>query len=388
MAYGSNDQALAYLDEAMFASSQISDEERANGQTDWDKVYPRTKAETEYMDDMLQRASQVAGNPGDPDYAERYNRLSEIVEYSKKRHSTWKWSLIVGALISAAVFYYFKGQSEKDAAQRKIELEQVTQWEESKVSSTTWDKCPDKHADNAWSLRLASADKFKMYKLINLKMWTESRLKSAKSYKESADTSRVQETKDKFLSKMEQQQNQAAKYRAEFDSINAMDFAGIHEVAIADMTERLQAEESHGNTMRNYMIYLLVLIPLYIITGYPHGYTITRHQRRSGCLNIFRKVGFGIAAFCFGAGLAMSLLPDYVVEKTFSDGHKETSTEFNIGNAIILFLKFGLMVIGAVLFCLVATIVMTLETLFGLVENFAWKAWYRKLFPAKQEAAI
>ena len=128
----------------------------------------------------------------------------------------------------------------------------------------------------------------------------------------------------------------------------------------------------------------MILIPLYIITGYPHGYSITKHRRRSGCMNIFRKVGFGIASFCFGAGLAMSLLPDDIVKTTYSDGHTETHTEGNAANLIILAMKFGLMIVGAFIFCFVASVIMTIETFYGLLENFNWKGWMAKLRPPKQ----
>ena len=162
-----------------------------------------------------------------------------------------------------------------------------------------------------------------------------------------------------------------------------MDFAQIHVAAITDMSQRVEAEVSHGNTMRNYMIYLIILIPLYIITGYPHGYSITHHRRRSGCLNVFRKVGFAVASFCFGAGVALSLLPSYEVETTYSDGHKDTHTESSVLNGPLLFIKFCLMAVGAFLFCFVSSVVMTIETVYGLIENFNWSGWFRKVFPKR-----
>ena len=162
-----NEEAWTYLDEAMFTSSLISKKEREKGEVDdINDIYPRTKAETEHMDEMLNRAEEVVEHPGDRDYVERYNMLREIVDWSKKRHSTWMWSLICGALLGAGIFYYFKKDQEDDILRARVEREQVQQWKTVKVGQTDYDKCPSQHANDAYSLRLTSADKYKMYKLI------------------------------------------------------------------------------------------------------------------------------------------------------------------------------------------------------------------------------
>jgi hypothetical protein len=51
---------------------------------------------------------------------------------------------------------------------------------------------------------------------------------------------------------------------------------------------------------------------------------------------------------------------------------------------VILALKFGLMIVGAFIFCFVASVIMTIETFYGLLENFNWKGWMAKLRPPKQ----
>ena len=384
-----NEDALNYLDEAMFTSSLISDKERKNGRVeDIDDIYPRTRKEALHMDDMLNRAEQVVEDRSNEDYAERYSMLREIVDWSLKRHSTWMWSLIAGALLGAGIFYYFKKDQEDDILRAKVEREQVEQWKTVKVAQTDYKKCPDEHANNAYSLRLTSADKYKMYKLVNYKMWATSSEKTAADYKQRADTATTKDRKEKYLENQKYYEENAVKYRAAYDSINVMEFEQIHEVAKKDLAEEVEREESHGNTLRNYMIYLLILIPLYIITGYPHGYTITRHRRRAGCMNIFRKVGFGLASFCFGAGLAMSLLPDYKVKTTYTDGSTSTHTESDPGNIIIIVMKIGLMIVGAFIFCFVASVIMTIETAYGLFENFNWKGWYVKLTASKQKSLV
>ena len=380
-----NEDAWGYLDDAMFTSSLISDKERQKGEVDdVEDIYPRTKEEALYMDEQLQHAMETAKEPNEENFAERYGMLREIVDWSLKRHSTWKWSLIAGALLGAGIFYYFKKDQEEDIRRAKIEREQVKEWHPIDVVQTPFDKCPDEHANNAYSLRLSAADKYKMYKLIDLKSSVEYNQKSSKEYGLRADTAKLAENKEKYLNSQKSYAEKAVQKRAEYDSINAMDFKQIHEMAQQDLARRVESEESHGNTLYAYMVYLLILIPLYIITGYPYGYSITRHRRRSGCMNIFRKVGFGIASFCFGTGLAMSLLPDDIVKTTYSDGHTETHNESNPANLVILALKFGLMIVGAFIFCFVASVIMTIETFYGLLENFNWKGLMAKVMPPKQ----
>lgn len=380
-----NADALGYLDEAMFTSSLISKKEREARATDWENVYPRTKAETEQMEQLLQKANAVADNPNDQEYSQRYQALSEVVDWSKKRHASWKWSLIAGALLGAGIFYYFYNDQQKDIAQAKVDQEQVNQWKETEVAEVPYSVCATEHAKDDYAMRLTSAEKYKIYKLIDLKTSTESYEKSAKEYQQQADTAKVQENKDKYQQRAEASTENAVKYRARYDSINAMDFAQVHAMAISDMDKHVDKQESWGNTLYGYMIFLLVLIPLYIITGYPHGYTITRHRRRAGCLNIFRKVGFGLASLCFGTGVAMNLLPDYIEKTTYSDGTTRTEKKSDIGNIAVIAFKVILMIAGAFIFCFVASLVMTIETISGLIENFNWAGWMRKMFPSKKK---
>lgn len=137
-----NDEALQYLDEAMFTSSLISKKERKKGRTDWENVYPRTKRETQQMADLLAKAAEVVEDPNDEEYRERYDALDDIVEWSQQRHRTWVWSLIAGALLGAGIFYYFHGEQKKDIARAKAEREQVEGWKEEQLKPLAWKDCP------------------------------------------------------------------------------------------------------------------------------------------------------------------------------------------------------------------------------------------------------
>ena len=335
-----NADALGYLDEAMFTSSLISKKEREAKETDWKNVYPRTKAETEQMESLLQKANAVVEDATNQEYSERYKALSEVVDWSKKRHASWTWKLIAGALLGAGIFYYFYYDQQKDIAQAKVDQEQVNQWKEISVEEVPYSVCPTEHAKDDYAMRLTSAEKYKIYKLIDLK---------SRALKDSA---------------------QYAALRADYDSLNAMGFRQIHEVALADLDEHVSSQETWHTLLYVYMAFLLVLIPIYIITGYPRGYTITHRNNRRGCLNIFRKVGMAVAMFCLGASVASTLLPDYVVRNTDANGKSTENKEHKWFSGLLIVLRLILMVVGAVLLCLVASIVMTVESIGGLIDMF------------------
>ncbi len=382
---GLNDSAFECLDEAMFLSSNVSDKERQQGRVkDWDNVYPTSREETERMEQLLQEAESLVEDPRDTDYAERYEALAEVVEWSKKRHRSWHWQLIAGALLGAGIFYYFANDQEESIARAKENAALVEKWDSTEVGLDIKTVSGEYHQSH-YNDRLKSAKDFKMFEMSQQKFYAESSEKYAKENKAKADTASTEEKKESYLKQKENYEKTLAKRQAMYDSISAMNFAEVKAYARERMAQRVESEEDYGNGLRNFMIYLLILIPLYIISGYPRGYTITRHRRMSGCLTSFRKIGFGIATFFFGTGMMMNLLPDDVVKYHYSDGHTETRTEANVGNFIVLFMKFGLMIVGAFIFCFVSAFIMTIETVFGLIRNFDWKGRPQLSSGSKQE---
>ena len=317
-----NASALSYLDQL--------DESR----------YPRTKAEAEEMSAVLQQAYDAADNAKDKEFAERYQTLRGIADWSLKRHKSWQWTLVVAALVGAAVLYLFQYRQQSDILQARVDREQVAQWKTVKVNQIDFDVCPVEQSSSDYSMRLTSAERYKVYKLVDLK---------SRALADSA---------------------QYETLRAAYDSINAMSFAQIHEVALGDLDAHVYHQEWWGTMLYAYMVFLLVLIPLYIITGYPHGYTITRRSHRPGCLNIFRKVGTAVAMFCLGAGVASTLLPDYVGRNTTVDGKTTKHRERGFFSGLLIIVRLVLIVVGAVLLCVVASVVMTIESIVGLIDMY------------------
>lgn len=374
-----NEEALDLLDEAMFTSSLITDRERKHGRvSDWESVFPTSRAETERMEQLLDKAEDVVEDPTEQTYAERLSDLRDVVDWSKKRHRSWTWKVIFGALVGAGIFYYFENDHKDDIERAKADLAAVQAWDSTEVAINVGDVSAE-YKENHYSDRLTSPKNFKMYELSQIKSYKEYQEREAVRIQAMADTTKAEDLKEKRLKSVTEHKERAVKYQAEYDSVAKFNTAQIKAYALEKTGGWLDSEKNYGRRLHNFMIYLFILIPLYIITGYPRGYTLTKSSRRAGCLTAFRKVGFTIAAFFFGTGLAMSFLPDDVVKYRYSDGHTETRTEGNAGNFLILFMKFGLMIVGAFLFAFVASFIMTVETVLGLFRNFDWTAIFRKI---------
>lgn len=374
-----NDDALDLLDEAMFTSSLITDKERKNGRVnDWDSVFPTSREETERMEQLLDKAEDVVEDPTEQAYAERLSDLRDVVDWSKKRHRSWTWKLIAGALVGAGIFYYFENDQKDDIERAKADLAAVQAWDSTEVALNVGDVSAE-YKDGHYNDRLTSPKNFKMYELSQIKSYKEYQEKEAVRVQAMADTTKAEELKEKRLQSVVEHKERAVKYQAEYDSVAQFNTAQIKAYALEREGKWVDSQKNYGRRLHNFMIYLFILIPLYIITGYPRGYTLTKSRKRMGCLTAFRKIGFGLATFFFGTGLAMSFLPDDVVKYHYSDGHTETRTEGNAGNFLILFMKFGLMIVGAFLFAFVASFIMTIETALGLFRNFDWTAIFRKI---------
>lgn len=374
-----NDDALDLLDEAMFTSSLITDKERKNGRVnDWDSVFPTSREETERMEQLLDKAEDVVEDPTEQAYAERLSDLRDVVDWSKKCHRSWTWKLIAGALVGAGIFYYFENDQKDDIERAKADLAAVQAWDSTEVALNVGDVSAE-YKDGHYNDRLTSPKNFKMYELSQIKSYKEYQEKEAVRVQAMADTTKAEELKEKRLQSVVEHKERAVKYQAEYDSVAQFNTAQIKAYALERESKWVDSQKNYGRRLHNFMIYLFILIPLYIITGYPRGYTLTKSRKRTGCLTAFRKIGFGLATFFFGTGLAMSFLPDDVVKYHYSDGHTETRTEGNAGNFLILFMKFGLMIVGAFLFAFVASFIMTIETALGLFRNFDWTAIFRKI---------
>lgn len=367
------------LDQALFTSSHLKAKDMEKGSTDWDNVYPVSKEETDKMKNLVDEAVRKADDPSDSFFRERVSDLREIISYSYSKHRTWKWSLIFGSIIAACIFWYFGNQDKEDAQKYAKDVTLVENWKKADTT-ITYDKL-DASSELSYQLyerRVQSANAYKLMKLHDLKRNAESYREGMKAAKHSADTAKLDKNIESYKKRMAECEEKMEKYQDEFDEVADMDFDEIQKMALKDTQGLVDDINDSASTKTGWMIYLIILIPLYIISGYPRGYVISAHRRQHGFMRTLQKIGFAVASFFFGSGLLMSLLPDSIVEYHYTSGRVETRNEGNPVNIVILGIKFGLMIAGVLIFCFVSVLIMTIETISGLKRNFNWAAMLNK----------
>lgn len=367
------------LDQALFTSSHVKAKDMEKGSTDWDNVYPVSKDETDKMKDLVDEAVRKADDPSDSFFRERVSDLREIISYSYSKHRTWKWSLIFGSIIAACIFWYFGNQDKEDAQKYAKDVTLVENWKKADTT-ITYDKL-DASSELSYQLyerRVQSANAYKLMKLHDLKRNAESYREGMKTAKHSADTAKLDKNIESYKKRMAECEEKMEKYQDEFDEVADMNFDEIQKMALKDTQGLVDDINDSASTKTGWMIYLIILIPLYIISGYPRGYVISAHRRQHGFMRTLQKIGFAVASFFFGSGLLMSLLPDSIVEYHYTSGRVETRNEGNPVNIVILGIKFGLMIAGVLIFCFVSVLIMTIETISGLKRNFNWAAMLNK----------
>lgn len=367
------------LDQALFTSSHLKAKDMEKESTDWDNVYPVSKEETDKMKNLVDEAVRKADDPSDSFFRERVSDLREIISYSYSKHRTWKWSLIFGSIIAACIFWYFGNQDKEDAQKYAKDVTLVENWKKADTT-ITYDKL-DASSELSYQLyerRVQSANAYKLMKLHDLKRNAESYREGMKTAKHSADTAKLDKNIESYKKRMAECEEKMEKYQDEFDEVADMDFDEIQKMALKDTQGLVDDINDSASTKTGWMIYLIILIPLYIISGYPRGYVISAHRRQHGFMRTLQKIGFAVASFFFGSGLLMSLLPDSIVEYHYTSGRVETRNEGNPANIAILGIKFGLMIAGVLIFCFVSVLIMTIETISGLKRNFNWAAMLNK----------
>lgn len=367
------------LDQALFISSHVKAKDMEKGSTDWDNVYPVSKEETDKMKNLVDEAVRKADDPSDSFFRERVSDLREIISYSYSKHRTWKWSLIFGSIIAACIFWYFGNQDKEDAQKYAKDVTLVENWKKADTT-ITYDKL-DASSELSYQLyerRVQSANAYKLMKLHDLKKNAESYREGMKTAKHSADTAKLDKNIESYKKRMAECEEKMEKYQDEFDEVADMNFDEIQKMALKDTQGLVDDINDSASTKTGWMIYLIILIPLYIISGYPRGYVISAHRRQHGFMRTLQKIGFAVASFFFGSGLLMSLLPDSIVEYHYTSGRVETRNEGNPVNIVILGIKFGLMIAGVLIFCFVSVLIMTIETISGLKRNFNWAAMLNK----------
>ncbi len=364
-----NQEAMRLLDEAAFTSSKVKKRERKDGVVSEENMYPASKAETDRMTELLHQAEQVADDVNEEEFRNKYDQLNDIVQWSNQRHRTWSWGLIVGALVCALILLIARNSDKKDAELRKANLAQVEAWTPCDTT-ITWENSAEK---SNYDICRTNANNWKAYRLSEYKSRCIGNQKSIENYQKMADTASTQEKKESYLKQKAHYEEESVKNRARFDSVAAMKYEQVKQDALNYHQDRVDSANSSAGSKVGFIIFLLVLIALYIWTGYPYGYELTRTRTRDKILGWVRKISFWLAGVFFGTGLLMQLFaPDNLVEYVYSNGRRETRRETDIaGTTTNVMIKFIFMAIGLFIFCFISILLMLIETIGGLRSTIA-----------------
>lgn len=277
--------------------------------------YPRTSNETKTMDTLLSQAESSIDDPSDTDLMEAIAETREVIDWSKKRHWTFAWWIIICVAIVGFYNIYQTG-SEEDYVKTQKALT-ATQVQE-KLNSA-----------------IGHTQKNIEYYTSQLTIDTLSK-ETRKDY-------------EKYLKNQEKKAKE----------LQSHDTASYKKVLIKKAAQRVSAERWEA-------IWCFIWIALYIFACRPRGYMITKRRREEQVYTGLKKILFGIAGGLVGAAGAL-----YVTETVtkWSDGSKTRDDD----SFMIYGMKLGLIALAVIIVLVAARIVIVIATILGLIRNYDWK---------------
>lgn len=329
--------------------------------------YPKSKEEALQLKALLAKALEAAEDPNEPVFKEKYDELNEIVNWSLTRHKTWKWPVIAGVALFAALLCYGFYSKLQDIKENKEKLQVVKAWTDTRDTTITWEECPEtiNIYDNNY---YENAAHWKAYQLIRRKSSYTTHSNWAANYRAQADSASSKKSRKNLLENEKKYAKEAAENRKEFDELAPLKFDDVQKHAVKTIKSWASHSRSTAIFYTICILLVLILIGLYIWTGNPYGYDITKSRTRHKILDWISKWGLRLATLCLGTGIAAQLFADdKIVEYVYNSGRRETRREADVaGTAMNVMWKIFLIVIGAILLVGVSGLVMLLETAFGL----------------------
>ena len=362
-----NEKAYDFLDAAMTTSSHITAEDENKQTVNIDDVYPCSEAECDEMDRLLDRAQAEVKDSNDKFFKERYDELREIVSWSRKKHWTFKWSLIAGCILSIFIMFYISAEVAGDRRHIENQVNTVKNW----AKQDTTIAMAECNVDSL-PFDLKSANVHKAHKLYGWKRSYESNLEDIEACKQKLDTVQSRERKKYLKEELKKYEEKAENALKRYDEVNKMKFKAYRKSVVKSYKGELRAARWLDRIVWLICLYVLFLTPFYIYSSHQYGYYITRYRAERARLDKFQKIGFAFASFLLGAGLAMELLPDTRVKTYYSDGSTSTHTEGNVLNYIIIAIKLALLAAAACVFSFVSIYIMSHVTITSFKRNHDW----------------
>lgn len=362
-----NEKAYEFLDAAMCTSSNITAVDENNLTVNIDDVYPCSEAECDEMDRLLDRAQAEVKDKNDQYFKERYDELRDIVKWSRKKHWTFKWSLIAGCILSIFIMFYISAEVAGDRRKIENKVNTVKNWEKQDTTIAMADLKLD-----SIPYDIKRANVHKAHTLGGLKSGYERSLEEVASYKAKLDTVQDRERKKYLKERLKHHEEKAESYLKQYEKVNDMKFKKYRKYVVKSMKDELRAARWLDRIVWLICIYVLLLTPFYIYSSHQYGYYITRYRAESARLDKLQKIGFAFASFLLGASLALEFFPETKVTTIYSSGRRETHTESNPLDIAIIILKLVLLAAAACVFSFVSIYIMSHVTITSLKRNHDW----------------
>ncbi len=362
-----NEKAYEFLDAAMCTSSNITAIDENNQTVNIDDVYPCSEAECDEMDRLLDRAQGEVKDKNDKYFKERYDELRDIVKWSRKKHWTFKWSLIAGCILSIFIMFYISAEVAGDRRKIENKVNTVKNWEKQDTTIAMADLKLD-----SIPYDIKRANVHKAHTLGGLKSRYERSLEEVASYKAKLDTVQDRERKKYLKERLKHHEEKAESYLKQYEKVNDMKFKKYRKYVVKSMKDELRAARWLDRIVWLICIYVLLLTPFYIYSSHQYGYYITRYRAESARLDKFQKIGFAFASFLLGASLALQFFPETKVTTIYSGGRTETHTESNPLDIAIMILKLVLLAAAACVFSFVCIFIMSYVTITAFKRNHDW----------------
>lgn len=277
--------------------------------------YPRTADETRRMEDLINQAHAAIEDHSDMELVGAIVETQDIVEWSKKRHWTFAWWIVICVAIMG--FYYFWSTDGKE--------------EDIQTTAALTDAEVQTRLDDRINTAKLNLEYYKT-ELANDTISDEKRA-----------------TYEKYLANEE----------VHLDELNGYTVESFRQYLVE------RAEKSADNQWWS-GAWCFIWIVLYILACRPRGYMITKRRVETAVASGAKKVLFGIAGILVGTAAAMQVTT-YVTK--WSDG----TTTREDDSMLVTFTKFGFIAAAVLLVLWVARIVIVISTIIALLRNYDWK---------------
>lgn len=281
------------------------------------EIYPLSAEAAEAMSQKLKEAEAVADNPKDETFQYRLKELKHVAWWSKERHSTFSWLIIVGGLLW--VLFYSLTVVILDSPDYSKRQAQVEAWNDALPSYTIEEA---KKAYNRNADIYSNATNYKLYKLSEI---TNAYYKAEWNRESTAKTLRYgtlsEKDKEIYRHNIEVYAATMEKTKAEFEAAEAQTFDQWQQKALDEIGAGTKKERNRNGMLWLTIAYFVVITVLYVLTNRPYGYMLSRQRTTAHVTGGILKVLFGVISWLGISGARMGWTdPDKIVTVFWSDG--------------------------------------------------------------------